>query len=253
MVNRIFDEKPRKVSIDLSVGHIVLHAAPGAQNAAVTLEPMHGGDEEAEKAIQAATVELSGGNLVIRVQLPKVITNGGSYNQVTVGNQSYTSGTEITMVNGLVVGGASDAVRTDGVRVTVHLPEEVDVRIDTVSAGVGATGLLGLLRARSASGVIRVEDVIEADVENASGDVEITGSLGKGTVRNVYGDIEVARVLGAVHFDNVSGHVNAHTETDQIHVNTVSGGVRITHPAHVTLPERVVRTVTGRSRVSVKG
>lgn len=243
-------ELPGEARLNVSVpaGAIDVETGPGRE-AFVRLTPLSD-DEEGRDAVERATVELHGDELVVKVR-----------------EKRFRFGS------------------TREVRVEIRCPERSQARIQTASAVVRARGTLGdtqthsasgeieldrvegRLLAHSASGDVRAESVREATVHTASGDIELGSSEGRIELHSASGDFTV-RDAGAgpiraqaasgdvrigvrsgrsvsVDARSVSGDVSSDIPLDgapdegggplvEIRVNSVSGDVRIERAAEVT-------------------
>lgn len=243
-MNKIFDETCRTAEIEVSVGHIEVRAKEGAKNAAVVLEPMTLGDEEALKAIERATVELENGQLRVIVKLPDAMVSGGGSSVVSINGQTFVGGNGITMVNGRIVSGGGNAVRCDGVRATVYLPADVGVRANTTSATIQVIGRANLVQAHSVSGDLIVDEAQSARLNSTSGGIRV-GRVTHAVLHTVSGSIDAEVILGSGSLESVSGSVRARTETEDFTARTVSGSVRVTQGAGISLPRSALSTVSG--------
>jgi DUF4097 and DUF4098 domain-containing protein YvlB len=96
------------------------------------------------------------------------------------------------------------------IRVEVSVPEGTQLRVETASADVDATGRFG-----------------SATVNNASGDVRLGEVTGRVEVQVASGDLDVASVGGDLSFTSASGDVRAGAASGDVRVRTASGDVTI--------------------------
>lgn len=250
-MNKIFDDEIKSVEVEVPMGHIEFRIRQDAKNTALVLEPITAGDEEAQKIIDKAIVELRGGRLRIEVRMPDSMASlsGGSYSQVTINGQSFVGGNGVTMVNGRIISGGGQVIRTDGVRATVYLPPEVAIHAHSTSADIQVIGTAPSVSARSTSGDVVVDEASSATLSSTSGDIR-TGDVGDATLRSTSGDVYATAIRRRGSLETVSGDVRAHTLTDNFSARTVSGDVRVTHAPGVDLPRSALSTVSGRRSLS---
>jgi len=112
-----------------------------------------------------------------------------------------------------------------GVRVRCPLGSDLGVRAS--SAGLEATGLLGAVDVKTASGDVLLEDVRSLEVDTASGDVRVRDVEGKMGFRTASGAATVSRCAGALTGNLVSGDLTVGEAAAGLSVTTVSGEVRV--------------------------
>lgn len=252
-MNEIFDDEIKSVEVEVPMGHIEFRIRQDAKNTALVLEPMTAGDEEAEKAIRAAKIELKNGRLRVEVRLPgnvMSLSSGRGSSQITINGQTFVgAGNGVTIVNGRIVGGGGTMIRTDGVRATVYLPRDVAIHAHSTSAPIQVIGKAASVSARSTSGDVVVDEAQEASLSSTSGDIR-TGDVDHATLRTTSGDVYATAIRRRGSLESVSGDVRAHTLTESFSATTVSGDVRVTHAPGVDLPRSALSTVSGRRSLS---
>ena len=154
--------------------------------------------------------------------------------------------------------------RSRSVRIAVDVPVGTDVTVKGASVDVVARGALGALRVRSASGDVRADDVVRADVTVASGDTRLEVVRDGADFRATSGDISGGRVggrlaaslsSGDIHVDELAGDGDVETASGDVTiqrygggsvaVRTVSGDVRLGLPAGIRVdPE--ISTLSGK-------
>lgn len=186
---------PVAVKVTLAGGEVTVNASelPGVE---VELVPQRD-NEPTRKLIAEARVEMVeiGGR-------HEVIVNLGKANGFTMG-------------------------RGPRVRVRVRCPRGSDMSVRSSSADVEATGLLGFVEVKTASGEVSLEDVRSAQIATASGDVEVRESDQGLNMRTLSGDVTVGRCGGALAVNVVSGDLSVAEAAAGFQVATVSGDVRI--------------------------
>ena len=181
---------PIKVEVELAAGEIEIDATL-ADRAEVELVAH---DEDSQRLVDAARVELENDRLVITVPQKR-------------GGFSFA----------LVFG-------KGGIDCLVRCPEGSDVTARTKSADVRARGTIGNLDVATASGDTRADRTLgSVDVKSASGDIEISTADGPMTAQTASGDVEVAIARARLSANTASGDVTVGEAYGDVDVNTVSG------------------------------
>lgn len=112
---------------------------------------------------------------------------------------------------------------------TITMPEGMDIKFSTASGDLSVTGPVGRVKASTASGDIEIVDAKGyLDVSTASGDV---------LLRNVAGEKDVSTASGDIRIENSSDDINASTASGRIetiggagdmNLSTASGEIGIT-------------------------
>jgi hypothetical protein len=113
------------------------------------------------------------------------------------------------------------------VGVRVRCPHGTDIDLRASSADLDATGTLGAVEIKTASGDVCVEDAASLDMNTASGDVRIRDVDGALSFRTASGDASVRRCGGALSANLVSGDLTIGEAAAGLTVTTVSGDVRV--------------------------
>lgn len=188
----------------------------------VSLEPMND-DEVSREAIERATVELSGGDVVVEI-----------------GN----------ITKGFGIGPAWISFgRTPQVEVRIKCPHGSDLDLATASADLVVTGRLGEVQAKSASGDMNVDEVAALRLHTASGDVRAKFVEGEARVQTVSGDVRLGTVHGGVSATLVSGDFTLEEGHEDVEVKTVSGDQRVEAVRHGRIK---LQSVSGDVRLGVR-
>ena len=180
-------------------------------------------DDATRDAIERATVELNGNEVTV---------------EIGVGGKGFGVGPAWISFG-----------RTPSVGVRIRCPEDTDLDCATASADVAATGRLGNVELKTASGDIAVEQVTGLRVQSASGDVRAATVDGEARVQTVSGDVRLGTVTGPVSATLVSGDFaieDAHTD---LSAKTVSGDQRIDA---IREGQISVQSVSGDIRIGVR-
>ena len=132
-------------------------------------------DDATREAIERATVELNGNEVLV---------------EIGVGGKGFGVGPAWISFG-----------RTPQVGVRIRCPEGSDLDCMTASADVAATGRLGEVEMKTASGDVAVEHVAGLRVQSASGDVRGATVDGDARLQTVSGDIRLGTVTGPVDVD----------------------------------------------------
>jgi DUF4097 and DUF4098 domain-containing protein YvlB len=143
--------------------------------------------------------------------------------------------------------------------VVIHLPQQMQVKVETDDAAVVVQAYQGDVEIASTSGDITLEQVTgemalrsnrgNITVQESSGAVGVVGNYGGLTVQNVHGDISASTIMGNVVFDGLietgdavrletdHGAVSVHLSADSaltLQVNSTSGDVTCLLPEVVS-------------------
>ena len=151
-------------------------------------------DEESQRLVDDARVELQGNHLIVDVPNKRGGFNWG----IMFGRQ--------------------------GISCRIRCPQSSALTVKTKSADVVARGTLGSLNVTGASGdieAIRVEGGV--NVRSASGDIRIEEARASVNIQTASGDVELESVRGPANVASASGDVVIGEAYDNVNVNTVSG------------------------------
>lgn len=138
--------------------------------------------------------------------------------------------------------------RDPRLRVAVVVPEGAALTFRTVSADVRATGTLGEVRGKTASGDVDVPACAEARVETASGDLRFGDVAGAAELRSASGDVRVASVGGTLDASVVSGDLRVGAAPVGGTAAAVSGAIELSSVREGAL---TVSSVSGDVTVGV--
>ena len=160
-----------------------------------------------------------GQSVLIRLNEGEVTVLGGENGQVRVDGQilfpnrteyNVTSADHQTQILADYAGGRSSGIP---VRLEVHVPSHVELKIETEFASVLVRDYEGELEAASVSGDIMVEDVRgiiaarsnrgDVNVRESTGKISVVGNYGLLTVEDVQGDIGVSTIMGTIEFNGL--------------------------------------------------
>jgi len=113
------------------------------------------------------------------------------------------------------------------VGVTVRCPRGSDLALRTDSASLDATGPLGAVDVKTASGEVSLEDAASLAVETASGDVRVRDVTRTLDLRTASGDAAIRRCGGPLSAKLVSGNLSVGDAAAGVAVTTVSGDLRV--------------------------
>ncbi len=180
-------------------------------------------DDATREAIERATVELNGNEVLV---------------EIGVGGKGFGVGPAWISFG-----------RTPQVGVRIRCPEDADLECMTASADVAATGRLGEVEVKTASGNVAVEHVAGLRVQSASGDVRGATIDGDARLQTVSGDVRLGTVTGPVSATLVSGDFAIDDAHADLTSKTVSGDQRI---GAVRKGQIKLQSVSGDVRVGVR-
>ena len=151
-------------------------------------------DEESQRAVDEARIELRDRHLVVDVPLRR-----GGFSFALVFGQR-------------------------GITCRIRCPHESGLAVRSKSADVLARGTLGGLNVQTASGDVEVDRVKGGvNVRSASGDVSVN-EVGSGVnIQTASGDISLEVVRGPINVATASGDLSIGEAYDNVNANTVSG------------------------------
>ncbi len=180
-------------------------------------------DDATREAIERATVELNGNEVTV---------------EIGVGSKGFGVGPAWITFG-----------RTPSVGIRIRCPEDSDLECTTASADVAATGRLGNVELKTASGDIAVEHVTALRVQSASGDVRAATVDGEARLQTVSGDVRLGTVTGSASATLVSGDFSIDDAHTDLSAKTVSGDQRI---GSIREGEIKVQSVSGDVRIGVR-
>jgi hypothetical protein len=199
----VLERLERPVNVFETLGDVALHVRVGAghvrieagtaQRTEVDLVPLRD-DEATREAIANATVEAR--ERAERTEIVVDIDRKGRW---------------------LSLGRGPD------IGVTIRCPEHTDAEVATASANVTATGALGAVSAKTASGNVGVDTVAALETTTASGDVRASVVTGDASVKSASGGVEIGRALGRLSVNLVSGETRVTETLGPASIKSVSG------------------------------
>lgn len=126
-------------------------------------------------------------------------------------------------------------------RMTITLPEDIDVKLDTASGDIRFTGRLdGDLNCDTASGDVEIDGSARAmKLDTASGDITMSGAAGRISADTASGDIRVDGLRGKAELDTASGDITAVWDRmapgSSVKANSASGDIELHLPGDVEL------------------
>lgn len=190
---------PTRLRVRNPAGLLTIEAAE-TDRTTVELEPLRD-DEATREAIEQATVELNGDEVLVEI---------GS------GGKGFGFGPAWISFG-----------RTPLVGIRISCPEGAALDYATASADLNARGRLGGVEAKSASADVSLEEVAGLRVHSASGDVRAGVVDGDARVQTVSGDVRLGTVRGVVAATLVSGDVSVEDAQSDVEAKTVSGDQRV--------------------------
>ena len=135
------------------------------------------------------------------------------------------------------------------VGVRVRCPRGSDVKLGSGSADLTATGELGVVEVKTASGDVSLEAAERLQIETASGEIWAGEIAGQVECRTASGDVRIRRSGGTLNASLVSGDLSVVEAAAGLSVTTVSGDVRFEAAGGGDMR---VQSVSGDVRVAIK-
>jgi DUF4097 and DUF4098 domain-containing protein YvlB len=98
---------------------------------------------------------------------------------------------------------------------TITMPEGMDIKFSTASGDLSVTGPVGRVKASTASGDIEIVD--------AKGDIDVSTASGDVLLRNVAGEKEVSTASGDIRIENSNDDIDVSTASGQIEASGIAG------------------------------
>ncbi|MDP9465487.1 MAG: DUF4097 domain-containing protein [Actinomycetota bacterium] len=133
-------------------------------------------------------------------------------------------------------------------RLVANVPIGTDVEISSASGEIRLIGRLGVVRIRTASGDVEIDDAARLDVTTASGDVSCGAIGGEANISSVSGDCNLARVGGRLDATLTSGALRVDDCGGDVTVSSTSGDVRL---ARCGGSDIAVRSISGDMRLGL--
>jgi DUF4097 and DUF4098 domain-containing protein YvlB len=112
---------------------------------------------------------------------------------------------------------------------TITLPEGLDIKFSTASGDLSVTGPVGRVKASTASGDIDIVDAKgDMDISTASGDVLLRNAAGAKEISTASGDIRIENSNDDIDASTASGRIEAVGGAGDMNLSTASGEIDIT-------------------------
>lgn len=201
---------PLSADLDLSAGSVEIDLN-ATDEVQVRLEALDPGSQSARDQIERAEVTCDGSRLEVRVPRRKL--------------------------------------RDTSLWLRVSVPARSSARVQTASADVACTGVLGSFECKTASGDVVVRgDCDSAHVTTASGDVRLGTVLGEVQVQCASGDVSITSVGGRASVTTASGDTRLGSVAQDARIRTASGDVTV---GCASDGELSVNTASGDVRIGV--
>jgi DUF4097 and DUF4098 domain-containing protein YvlB len=133
--------------------------------------------------------------------------------------------------------------------IRVVLPRGAELRIETVSADIVASGDFDDAHLHSTSGEVRLEGSAEAaDLKTVSGDIYARSIEGDARIQTVSGEAEANEVNGPLVLKSVSGELNVASASSHVRGTSVSGDITVGAARGGSL---VIKTTSGDIDIGV--
>jgi hypothetical protein len=132
--------------------------------------------------------------------------------------------------------------------VRVTCPPGSNLELSGGSADLQVDGPLGEVEVRTASGDVKLEDVVSLAAKTASGDVSVGSIAGRSSAGTVSGDIRIAAIEDELVTRSVSGDIRVGAMRARLAVSTTSGDVAVDS---VEAGELRMQSVSGDARIAV--
>ena len=111
---------------------------------------------------------------------------------------------------------------------TITLPEGMDLKFSTASGNLSVTGPVGRVKASTASGDIEIVDAKGVvDVSTASGEVLLRDVAGEKDISTASGDIRIENSSDDIHASTASGRIEVIGGEGDVKMSTASGEIDI--------------------------
>lgn len=138
-------------------------------------------------------------------------------------------------------------LRLRSAKVYVEAPIGTHLDVNAASADITLSGTLGEVRVRSASGDLRAGTLDRLDAATASGDIRVGTVQGRLTAGTASGDIRADRVGDDVEAHTASGDIRIDRfDGTAVDAKTVSGDIHLGLPAGIRV-EPDIATLSGRT------
>jgi DUF4097 and DUF4098 domain-containing protein YvlB len=133
-------------------------------------------------------------------------------------------------------------------RIVAHVPAGTDTEINSASGEVRLVGSLGAVRIHSGSGDIALGDASKLDITTASGDISCGDISGDTNISSVSGDCTLRHVGGRLEATLTSGDLRVEMCDGDVLIASTSGDVRVGRCCGTDIS---VRSISGDVRVGL--
>jgi DUF4097 and DUF4098 domain-containing protein YvlB len=163
----------------------------------------------------------------------------------------FVSGDKVTRIKVIL---PEHTYNVDDTELVVRVPAASRLSVNSVSADIGVSGVLGAQRLQAVSGDVHtVAGTEDVECKSVSGDVVVDGAGKKGllTITTVSGDASALRVAGEVNANTVSGNlILGLGETARSRLRSTSGDITIA--ARIAADGKVdIDTISGDVRMNL--
>lgn len=123
--------------------------------------------------------------------------------------------------------GSGWLTRSSSVRLHARVPEGADLDLQAATADAWLAGSLGRAAIKTASGDVGAQTLGALDVKTASGDVKVDRITGAVSLSTASGDVFATEIDGMVEARLASGDLRIETARGEVRASTASGDVRI--------------------------
>jgi DUF4097 and DUF4098 domain-containing protein YvlB len=140
-------------------------------------------------------------------------------------------------------------VKSKSNKVTVRVPEGLNVSIGTVSGDITITGKVGTVKISTISGRVESEaNTGDADIRSISGNIILGACGGRCRANTKSGRIEIGHAGGAVKAHTMSGRIDVGTAgQEEIEIKTISGSIGVAVDPGRS-PRARLKSLSGRTK-----
>lgn len=140
------------------------------------------------------------------------------------------------------------SMRGRSCRLVVTAPAGTDVNVEAASAEVRLIGSLGAVRVRTASGDVQIGGASRLEVVTASGEVSAGDVMGDATITTISGGCTLTTVGGRMDATLTSGDLRVGSCTGDVSTTTTSGSIRVSDCGGSDI---VMRSISGDVRLGL--
>lgn len=111
---------------------------------------------------------------------------------------------------------------------TIHIPKNIHVNFDGISANVSLENLMESTEVRTISGTIKAKNLQKnVELRSVSGDVITNNLSGELSLATVSGNIQDEKSAGELQLQAVSGDISSQSEATEVRIDNVSGDTKV--------------------------